>query len=64
MRAPENYECLVSRLDLIGSHAPHDWWYTTYGGGHQLCDGWEPSDLTRGWDETEGYVERYHCLGT
>jgi hypothetical protein len=62
-------ECLVMKLGLLGKHQkhdPHDWWYTSKGGGHQLPDDYEPDvlvSLRDGWDRTEHWVTRHHCPG-
>lgn len=69
-------KCLVlemredGRLPALGkheAHPPHDWWYTSYGGGHQLYKNWKPDGKTYfdGWayDSLEGYVQRRHCDG-
>lgn len=43
------------------AHPAHFWWYTSYGGGHQLD---EISHPDKDYDETEGrYVQRWLCLG-
>jgi hypothetical protein len=43
------------------AHPAHLWWYTTYGGGHQLNDISHPET---DWDDTERrYVTRWLCLG-
>ena len=63
-------ECIVLKMRregrLPGKHAkhePHRWWYTTYGGGHQLNDDWQPTDSVKGWDAYEGWVTNYQCPG-
>lgn len=61
--------CLVWEMKLDGrlplgkheAHEPHDWWYTAYGGGHQLYDGWIPSHGT--WDTHEKNIKQWHCPG-
>jgi hypothetical protein len=57
------HKCITMELGLIGEHEPHDWWYTSYGGGHELRPGWQPTDPEKGWDETEGWVKQWHCPG-
>jgi hypothetical protein len=68
--------CLVlemkrdGRLSPLGkheAHPPHLWWYTSWGGGHQLEEDWMPEVLDHGgwsgWDKQEGNVRRWHCPG-
>lgn len=64
--------CLVMEMRLDGRnpmpkhlafHEPHDWWYTSWGGGHQLYDGWQPSDPTLGFDTIERWVKQWRCPG-
>lgn len=63
-------KCLVlemkrdGRLPALGkreAHPSHFWWYTPYGGGHQLN---EISHPDRNWDDTEKRtLKRWLCLG-
>lgn len=40
MNAPE-HPCLV--FTLYGEpHEAHEWWYTSWGGGHQMWQGFDP----------------------
>lgn len=69
----KDHNCLVLDMENSGvipastRHPAHDWWYTSYGGGHQLYDGWEPDgrrdnhDLA--YDSIEGWVRQWHCPG-
>lgn len=61
--------CIVLQMKLDGrmplgkheSHPQHVWWYTTYGGGHQLTTISHPET---DYDDTERrYVTRWTCLG-
>lgn len=54
--------CLVMQMRLDGRlympkhlafHEPHDWWYTSWGGGHQLAF----------YDPDEKNVTMWHCPG-
>lgn len=71
-----NNKCIVLDLKEKGkfpygkheAHPPHDWWYTSYGGGHQLHEGWVPDkwvspDRQSGVDSTEGWVYQWRCPG-
>lgn len=67
---PPWHKCLVlvqrERTGTLGkheAHPPHDWWYTSSGGGHQLYDGFVPSDPKGGYDSVEGNVKQWHCPG-
>lgn len=67
---PPEHVCLVMEMRLDGrlpafgkheAHPPHDWWYTSYGGGHQLHDDFVPDNGT--WDSREKNVKQWHCPG-
>lgn len=71
----QEHVCLVLEMKLDGrlpfgkheAHPPHDFWYTSWGGGHQLYDGWEPdgerfSDGSA-MDSIEQFVKQWHCPG-
>lgn len=49
------------------AHPAHEWWYTSYGGGHQLSAEWVPSGIIfpdgTAHDEYEGTVHRWYCPG-
>lgn len=56
------------RLGKRERHDAHDWWYTSWGGGHQMADNWEPSgqvspDGCTAFDEIEGWVAKWRCPG-
>lgn len=58
------HKCLVWELGLLGKHAnhePHDWWYTSRGGGHQQMPDWKPDH--KDWDTDEGDAKQWHCPG-
>lgn len=58
------HNCLVLDMGLLGKHQrhdPHDWWYTSSGGGHQLYDGFVPDHSD--WDTIEKNVKQWHCPG-
>lgn len=48
---PPTHECL-----LKGLHEPHDWWYTSSGGGHMLDEEFKD-------DPREKNVRQLHCPG-
>jgi hypothetical protein len=52
--------CVVGEL-RGQAHDPHDWWYTSRGGGHQQREGWKPDH--NGWDSMEGSAKEWHCPG-
>lgn len=60
--------CIVLRMKQEGrmpygkheAHPPHEWWYTSWGGGHQMNSVSHPE---RNYDETEGSVWRHYCHG-
>lgn len=63
-------ECLLVTLNMLGKHQAHPahyWWATSWGGGHQMKDGWEPDGRRYGdgtaEDSVEGYVRRHLCPG-
>lgn len=68
-RVPQ-HKCLVlemrqdGRMRPLGKHEAHPahfWWYTTYGGGHQMDSVSHPET---DWDDTERrYCKRWVCLG-
>lgn len=59
--------CLVLEMKLDGrikpglgkheAHPPHDWWYTSWGGGHQLDHEPKPGD------SDYDLVKKWHCPG-
>lgn len=73
----EIHYCIVwemkhdGRMPSLGKHEdhlPHIWWYTSYGGGHQLDHNWVPSGQVNerdntAHDDTEGWVKRWLCPG-
>ncbi len=52
------HDCLV----MGKPHGPHNWWYTSSGGGHQLGESFVPDHGT--WDSVERNVKQWHCEGT
>lgn len=72
----DNRKCLVLRLKEKGripfgkheAHPSHNWWYTRWGGGHQMPENWKPDgsmshDGSWGWDTTERDVFQFRCQG-
>ena len=69
------HNCLVldmkrdGRMPPLGKHEAHPahfWWYTSWGGGHQMSDDFVPDIKVNGdygIDSIEGQVGRYYCLG-
>lgn len=58
--------CLVMQMRLdsrlptpkhLAFHEPHEWWYTSVGGGHQLYEAPEPGS------EDFGRSKKWICLG-
>lgn len=63
---PETALCLVMEMRLdgrlpmpkhYGVHAPHPWWYTSKGGGHQLDHEPKPDDTDY------GFTKKWWCPG-
>lgn len=51
-RNPPTTQCFIEK-----SHDAHDWWYTSYGGGHMMSSIKE-SDL-----QYEKGLKKHHCDG-
>lgn len=58
------HNCLVLDLGLVKEwpHKPHDWWYTSYGGGHQMYAGFDPK-INVADANLEKDLKRWHCPG-
>ncbi len=64
-QAPE-HTCLVFEMQMDGrlnkpkhtdTHTPHDWWYTSWGGGHQMDEAPLPGD------PDYNRSKKWHCPG-
>lgn len=54
---PPEHPCLVN-----SPHGPHNWWYTSYGGGHQMNADFDPvTDPIAA--ACEKNLKQWHCPG-